>query len=52
MGKIAVKIFMNAQLGGHTRMNEQVASGVLEISKIGGAFMSIYNKRLSLWLLQ
>ena len=50
-GQIQVKIFMNAQLGGHTQMNEQVASGALEVSKTGGAFMSTYDKRLSIWSL-
>jgi len=50
-GQVAVKIFMNAQLGGHTQMNEQVASGALEIAKTGGAFMSTYDKRLSIWSL-
>jgi tripartite ATP-independent transporter DctP family solute receptor len=42
---------MNAQLGGHTQMNEQVASGALEASKTGAGFMSTYDKRLSIWSL-
>ena len=50
-GQVEVKIFMNAQLGGHTQMNEQVASGALEIAKTAAAFMSTYDKRLSIWSL-
>jgi tripartite ATP-independent transporter DctP family solute receptor len=50
-GQVEVKIFMNAQLGGHTQMNEQVASGALEVSKTAAAFMSTYDKRLSIWSL-
>ena len=50
-GQYEVKIFMNAQLGGHTQMNEQVASGALEVTKTGGAFMSTYDKRMSIWSL-
>ena len=50
-GQVEVKIFMNAQLGGHTQMNEQIASGALEVSKTAAAFMSTYDKRLSIWSL-
>ena len=50
-GQVEVRIFMNAQLGGHTQMNEQIASGALEVSKTAAAFMSTYDKRLSIWSL-
>ncbi len=50
-GQIEVKIFMNAQLGGHTQMNEQVAEGALELAKAPSAFMSTYDKRMSIWSL-
>jgi len=50
-GQVEVKIFMNAQLGGHTQMNEQVAEGALELTKAPSAFMSTYDKRMSIWSL-
>lgn len=50
-GGYEVKIFPNSVLGGHTQMNEQLASGALEMAKSGSGFMSTYDKKFSIFSL-
>jgi tripartite ATP-independent transporter DctP family solute receptor len=50
-GQIEVRIFMNSQLGGGTKLYEQVAAGTLELGECGSGFTSSYDKRFSIWSL-
>lgn len=45
-GQYQVKIFLNSTLGSPQNMNEQVASGALELTKAGSAPLTTYDKRL------
>ncbi|HEY0798256.1 MAG TPA: DctP family TRAP transporter solute-binding subunit [Candidatus Baltobacteraceae bacterium] len=45
-GKYQVKIFLNSTLGSPQNMNEQCASGTLEIVKSGSAPLTTYDPRL------
>ncbi|HTV74886.1 MAG TPA: DctP family TRAP transporter solute-binding subunit [Candidatus Acidoferrales bacterium] len=45
-GAYEVKIFLNGTLGDPNHMNEQVASGALELTKCGSGALPTYDKRL------